>query len=100
MSAQVNKVLASLKPVCNIVKSNSHILTTILFSIIVLSMIPFDLIGLSNIQENIMRKMKSLLLMNPIGRIFMFLIFVCLYINKDVMNMVLYIYLIVGLNHV
>jgi len=100
MSAQVNKVLSKMKPVCNVVKSNSHILTTVLFCIIVLTMMPFDLVGLSNIQGNIMRKIKSLLLLNPIGRILMFILFVCLYVNKDIMNMILFIYLIVGLNRV
>jgi hypothetical protein len=98
MSAQVNKLLSPMKPVCNVVKTYSHILTTILFCVIVFTMIPFDLVVRSNIKNDTMRKLKSLLLMNPIGRIFMFLLFVCLYVNKDIMNMILYLYLIIALN--
>ena len=42
MSAQVNKILSKMKPVCNVVKSNSHILTTILFCILALAFFPIE----------------------------------------------------------
>ena len=98
MSAQVKKLLSPLKPVCNVVKSNSHILTTILFSMIVITMIPFDLVSRSNIRNDIVGAIKKILVLHPIGRIFMFLLFVCLYVNGDLENMVLLLYLTMALN--
>ena len=49
MSAQVNKILSKMKPVCNVVKSNSHILTTILFCILALAFFPIELLVRTNI---------------------------------------------------
>ena len=98
MSAQVNKILSKMKPVCNVVKSNSHILTTILFCILALAFFPIELLVRTNIKNDVMMRIKSFLLLNPIGRIFIFLLFVCLYANKDIMNMILLIYFIVALN--
>ena len=91
MSAQVKKVLAPLKPVCNVVKSNSTLLTTVLFLVITLHMLPLDLVTSSNIRNTAVSKVNSLV-KSAVGRVLVFLLFVCLYVNADVENMVLLLY--------
>ena len=93
MSAQVKKVLSPLKPVCNVVKSNSNLLTTVLFLVITLHMLPLDLVTSSNIRNTAVSKVNSLV-KSAVGRVLVFLLFVCLYVNADVENMVLLLYVL------
>ena len=93
MSAEVKKVLAPLKPVCAVVKSQSALLTAVLFCIIAFSMLPLRLVFNTNIQEEVMNKVNEGLT-SSLGQIFLFLLFVCLYMNGDVENMVLLLYVL------
>ena len=93
MSAQVKKVLSPLKPVCAVVRSNSALLTTLLFVIIAFSMLPLKLVMRSNVQKTVMDKV-NMVLTTSVGQVFLFLLFVCLYMNADVENMVLLLYVL------
>ena len=93
MSAQVKKVLSPLKPVCNIVKSYSGLLTAVLFVVIAFSMLPLHLVWKSKIQKEVMDKVNGVLT-SSLGQLFIFLLFVCLYMNGDVENMVLLLYVL------
>lgn len=93
MSAEVKKVLAPLKPVCAVVKSQSALLTAVLFCIIAFSMLPLRLVFNTSIQEEVMHKVNEGLT-SSLGQIFLFLLFVCLYMNGDVENMVLLLYVL------
>ena len=93
MSAQVKKVLAPLKPVCSVVKSNSGLLTTVLFLVIAFSMLPLNLVLKSDVQKQVMSRVNSVLT-SSVGQVFLFLLFVCLYMNADVENMVLLLYVL------
>jgi len=93
MSAQVKKVLEPLKPVCSIVKKNSALLTTLLFCVIAFSMLPLNLVTKSNVQKQVMDKV-NFALTSSVGQVFLFLLFVCLYMNADVENMVLLLYVL------
>ena len=93
MSAQVKKVLAPLKPVCSVVKSNSGLLTTVLFLVIAFSMLPLNLVLKSDVQKQVMGRVNSVLT-SSVGQVFLFLLFVCLYLNADVENMVLLLYVL------
>uniref|UniRef100_A0A6C0C6L9 Uncharacterized protein n=1 Tax=viral metagenome TaxID=1070528 RepID=A0A6C0C6L9_9ZZZZ len=93
MSTQVKKVLAPLKPVCNVVKKNSVVLTTLLFLVIAFQMLPLDLLTSSSVRDNVMEKVNSLV-NSAVGRVLVFLLFVCLYVNADVENMLLLLYLL------
>ena len=93
MSAQVKKVLEPLKPVCAVVKGQSALLTAVLFCIIAFSMLPLRLVFNTNIQEEVMNKVNEGLT-SSLGQIFLFLLFVCLYMNGDVENMVLLLYVL------
>ena len=93
MSAQVKNLLSPLKPVCNVVKSNSGLLTAVLFVVIAFSMLPLHLVWKSNVQKNAMGTVNSVLT-SSLGQLFIFLLFVCLYMNGDVENMVLLLYVL------
>ena len=93
MSAQVKKVLSPLKPVCNIVKSNSGLLTTLLFLMIAFTMIPLNLVWKTDIQKEIRTKVTDVFT-SSFGQLFIFLLFICLYMNGDVENMILLLYVL------
>ena len=93
MSAQVKKVLAPLKPVAAVVRSNSVLLTTLLFCVIAFSMLPLNLVMRSNVQKRVMDQV-NMVLTTSVGQVFLFLLFVCLYMNADVENMVLLLYVL------
>ena len=91
MSSAVKTVLSPLKPLCNIVKQNSSLLTTLLFSVIVFSMLPLHLVYDSTIQQDVMDKVHGFLV-TSFGQLLVFVLFICLYMNADVENMVLLLY--------
>jgi len=91
MSSVVKTVLSPLKPLCNIVKQNSALLTTFLFSIVIFSMLPLHLVYDSTIQQDVMDKVHGFLI-TSIGQLLIFMLFICLYMNADVENMVLLLY--------
>ena len=91
MSSAIKTVLSPLKPVCAVVKSNSGLLTTLLFCVIVFSMLPLNLVYKSNVQKTVMDQVNSALT-SSVGQLTVFLFFVCLYMNGDVENMVLLLY--------
>lgn len=93
MSAQIKNLLSPLKPVCNVVKSNSALLTAVLFVVIAFSMLPLHLVWKSNIQKDVMDRVNKTLT-SSLGQLFIFLLFVCLYMNGDVENMVLLLYVL------
>ena len=91
MSGQVKRLLSPLKPVCDVVKSYSGLLTTVLFCVIVFSMLPLHLVWKSNVQKNVIDKVNSFLT-SSFGQLLVLLLFICLYVNNDVKNMVLLLY--------
>jgi hypothetical protein len=93
MSSEVRKLLSFTKPVCNVVKNYSGVFTTILFCIIVFAMTPLDLITQSSIQRDIMVKVRSLL-STKLGHVFVFILFICFYVNNDIENMLLLLYVL------
>ena len=93
MSSQVKKVLSPLKPVCNVVKSYSGLLTTVLFVVIAFSMLPLHLVWKSDVQKDVMGQINEVLT-SSFGQLFIFLLFICLYMNGDVENMVLLLYVL------
>ena len=91
MSAQIKKILSPLQPVAKVVKSNSALITTLLFCVIAFSMLPINLVMRSNVQKQVMTRVHDTLT-TSVGQVFLFLLFVCLYMNADVENMVLLLY--------
>ena len=93
MSAQIKKVLTPLQPVAKIVKYNTTLITTLLFCVIAFSMLPLNLVMRSNVQKQVMTRVHDTLT-TSVGQVFLFLLFVCLYMNADVENMVLLLYVL------
>ena len=93
MSAQIKKILSPLQPVAKVVKSNSALITTLLFCVIAFSMLPINLVMRSNVQKQVMTRVHDTLTTSA-GQVFLFLLFVCLYMNADVENMVLLLYVL------
>ena len=93
MSGEIKKALAPLKPLCSVVKSNSALLTTLLFCVIALQLTPLDLFTTSNIKQRILTKVNNGV-RSDVGRVLIFLLFLCLYVNSDVENMVLLLYVL------
>ena len=93
MSAQIKKILSPLQPVAKVVKSNSALITTLLFCVIAFSMLPLNLVMRSNVQKKVMTRVHDLIT-TSIGQLFIFMLFVCLYMNADVENMVLLLYVL------
>ena len=93
MSAQIKKILSPLQPVAKVVKSNSALITTLLFCVIAFSMLPINLVMRSNVQKQVMSRVHDTLT-TSVGQVFLFLLFVCLYMNADVENMVLLLYVL------
>ena len=91
MSNGVKKLLGFTKPVCNIVKSYGGLLTTLLFLIIVFSMLPLHLVYESNVQSDVLGQVESMI-KSSLGQLFTFILFVCLYVNGDIENMLLLLY--------
>ena len=93
MSGQIKKILSPLQPVAKVVKSNSALITTLLFCVIAFSMLPINLVMRSNVQKQVMTRVHDTLTTSA-GQVFLFLLFVCLYMNADVENMVLLLYVL------
>jgi L-asparagine transporter-like permease len=93
MSAQIKKILSPLQPVAKVVKSNSALITTLLFCVIAFSMLPLNLVMRSNVQKQVMTRVHDTLT-TSVGQVFLFFLFVCLYMNADVENMVLLLYVL------
>ena len=74
MSAQVKKLLSPLKSVCAVVKSNSALLTTLLFCVIAFSMLPLNLVMKSNVQKQVMTRVNSVLT-TSVGQVLLFLFY-------------------------
>ena len=98
MSGEIKKALAPLKPLANIVKGNSTLITTLFFCVIALQMLPLDLFTTTDIKKRILSKVNNGI-RSDIGRVLIFLLFLCLYMNSDVENMVLLLYVIVMIHN-
>ena len=56
-------------------------------------MLPLNLVTQNNVQKRVMDKVNSALT-STVGQVGLFLLFVCLYMNGDVENMVLLLYVL------
>ena len=84
---QVKKVLS---PVCGVVGKNKQMLSLVLVSIALVSMLPLDkLLGI-NLKSNLVSNLKGQMAM--VTSVVVALLFFCLYLNNDVMNLVLLLY--------
>jgi len=87
----MNQVRSMLNPVCSVIQSNKSMFSSVLIVIVVISHFPFD--------ELLRTNMKATLLSNLringglILKVIVAVLVLCLYLNGDVMNLVLLLWL-------
>ena len=86
----MNQVKNFVDPVCKIVQSNKTMLTNVLVVLVVFLMTPVDKILRSNVKGNLVNNIKNNLGM--VSSIVSALLFLCLYFNNDILNLVLLLY--------
>ena len=84
---QVKKVLT---PVCGVVGKNKKMLSLVLVVVILVSMLPIDRVLGTNLKANLVSIFKGQFAI--IVSVAVALLFLCLYLNNDVMNLVLLLY--------
>ena len=84
---QVKKVLS---PVCGLVGKNKQMLSLVLVGVVLVSMLPVDKLLGTNLKANLVSNLKGQMAM--VVSVVVALLFLCLYLNNDVMNLVLLLY--------
>ena len=84
---QVKKVLT---PVCALVGKNKQMLSLVLVVAVLVSMLPVDKLLGTNLKANVVANFKGQIAM--VVSVAVALLFLCLYLNNDVMNLVLLLY--------
>ena len=84
---QVKKVLS---PVCGLVGTNKQMLSLVLVGVVLVSMLPVDKLLGTNLKANLVSNFKGQMAM--VVSVVVALLFLCLYLNNDVMNLVLLLY--------
>ena len=83
----MNQVKSMLNPVCSVIQSNKSMLSNVLIALVVISYLPID--------ELLRTNMKSTFLSNLringglVLKVVVAVLVLCLYLNGDVMNLVL-----------
>ena len=84
---QVKKVLS---PVCGVVGKNKQMLSLGLVLFVVVMMLPLDQLLRTNMKANLVSNLKGN--MGMLTSVASALLFLCLYFNNDVLNLVLLLY--------
>ena len=84
---QVKKLLS---PVCGVVSKNKQMLSLVFVVVIFIVMLPFDKLFGTNLKANLVSNIRGQAGM--LVSILVALLFLCLYLNNDVLNLVLLLY--------
>lgn len=84
---QVKKLLS---PVCGLVSKNKQVLSLVFVSLVVAVMLPFDKLFGTNLKANLVSNIRGQAGM--LVSVLVALLFLCLYLNNDVLNLVLLLY--------
>ena len=84
---QVKKLLS---PVCGVVSKNKQMLSLVFVSLVVVVMLPIDRLLGTNLKANLVSVIRGQVGM--LLSILVALLFLCLYLNNDVLNLVLLVY--------
>ena len=84
---QVKKLLS---PVCGLVSKNKQVLSLVFVSLVVVVMLPFDKLFGTNLKANLISNIRGQAGM--LVSVLVALLFLCLYLNNDVLNLVLLLY--------
>ena len=91
MNQVMSQVKGVMNPVCSMVQSNKKVLSLVLVAVVVATYLPVDEILKTNVQSRLLSNLR--INMGTVVRVVMTVLFLCLFLNNDVMNLVLLLWL-------
>jgi len=91
MNQVMSQVKGVMNPVCSVVQSNKKVLSLVLVAVVVATYLPVDEVLKTNVQSRLLSNLR--VNMGTVVRVVMTVLFLCLYLNNDVMNLVLLLWL-------
>ena len=91
MNQVMSQVKNLLNPVCSAVNNNKKMLSIVLVLVVVVTYLPFDEVFKTNIQSKVLSNLK--VNMGTVVRLVLTVLFLCLFLNNDVLNLVLLLWL-------
>ena len=91
MNQVMSQVKSVMNPVCSMVQSNKKLLSMVLVVVVVATYLPVDEVLKTNVQSRLLSNLR--VNMGTVVRVVMTVLFLCLFLNNDVMNLVLLLWL-------
>jgi len=91
MNQVMSQVKSVLNPVCGMVQSNKKVLSLVLVAVVVATYLPVDEVLKTNVQSKLLSNLR--VNMGTVVRVVLTVLFLCLYLNNDVLNLVLLLWL-------
>ena len=91
MNQVMSQVKGVMSPVCSMVQTNKKLLSMVLVLVVVATYLPVDEVLKTNVQSKVLSTLK--IKMGTVVRVVLTLLFLCLFLNNDVMNLVLLLWL-------
>ena len=91
MNQVMSQVKSVMNPVCSMIQSNKKVLSLVLVTVVVATYLPVDEVLKTNVQSRLLSNLR--VNMGTVVRVVMTVLFLCLYLNNDVMNLVLLLWL-------
>ena len=91
MNQVMSQVKGVMSPVCSMVQTNKELLSMVLVLVVVATYLPVDEVLKTNVQSKVLSTLK--IKMGTVVRVVFTVLFLCLFLNNDVMNLVLLLWL-------
>ena len=91
MNQVMSQVKSVMNPVCAMVQQNKKLLSVVLVVVVVATYLPVDEVLKTNVQSRLLSNLR--VNMGTVVRVVMTVLFLCLFLNNDVMNLVLLLWL-------
>ena len=91
MNQVMSQVKGVMSPVCSMVQTNKKLLSMVLVLVVVATYLPVDEVLKTNVQSKVLSTLK--IKMGTVVRVVFTVLFLCLFLNNDVMNLVLLLWL-------
>ena len=91
MNQVMSQVKGVMSPVCSMVQTNKKLLSMVLVLVVVATYLPVDEVLKTNVQSKVLSTLK--IKMGTVVRVVLTVLFLCLFLNNDVLNLVLLLWL-------
>ena len=91
MNQVMSQVKSVMNPVCAMIQSNKKVLSLVLVAVVVATYLPVDEVLKTNVQSKLLSNLR--VNMGTVVRVVLTVLFLCLYLNNDVLNLVLLLWL-------